>query len=104
MKSIWLTVPAVAALLVAGTASADLALAKKQGCMACHDLEKKVVGPAWNDVAAKYKGDSNAKGTMIESLEKGSRGKWGNIPMPAQARLTAEEREKLAVYVLSLAK
>lgn len=104
MKSIWLTVPAVAALLAAGTASADLALAKKQGCMACHDLEKKVVGPAWNEIAAKYKGDAHAKATLQESLEKGSRGKWGNVPMPPQARLTAAEREQLAAFVMSLAK
>ena len=52
---------AAAALLISGQASADLELAKKSGCLACHSVEKKVVGPAWKDVAAKYKGDAGAK-------------------------------------------
>ncbi|MEW5756744.1 MAG: c-type cytochrome [Pseudomonadota bacterium] len=103
MKSFLLTMPAVAAILLSGAAHADLELAKKSGCMACHAVDKKVVGPAWQDVAAKYKGDSSAKATIVSSLENGSRGKWGQVPMPAQKRLTAEERDKLAEYVISLA-
>ncbi len=99
MKAIWLTIPAVAALLVAGNASADLALAKKSGCMACHAIDKKVVGPAWNDVAAKYAGDT---ATIKESIQKGSRGKWGKVPMPPQGRLSEADAETLAAFIAGL--
>ena len=65
MKAKWLMIPAAAAaLLISGQASADLALAKKSGCLACHSIEKKIVGPSWKDVAAKYKGDAGAKDRM----------------------------------------
>jgi len=102
MKAIWLTIPAVAALMFTGVASADLALAKKSGCMACHQIDKKVVGPAWNDIAAKYQGESDAKATIVESLKKGSRGKWGKVPMPPQGRLSDADAETLADFILTL--
>jgi len=102
MKAIWLTIPAVAALLIAGTASADLALAKKSGCMACHAIDKKVVGPAWNEIGAKYSAEADGKATVLASIQKGSRGKWGKVPMPPQGRLSAENAEKLAAYIMTL--
>ncbi len=102
MKAIWLTIPAIAALLVAGTASADLALAKKSGCMACHAIDKKVVGPAWNDIGAKYSNESDGKASILASIQQGSRGKWGKIPMPPQGRLTTKNAEKLAAFILTL--
>ncbi len=102
MKAIWLTIPAVAALLVAGTASADLALAKKSGCMACHAIDKKVVGPSWNDIGAKYSAEADGKAAVLASIVDGSRGKWGKVPMPPQKRISAENADKLAAFILTL--
>lgn len=75
---------AVAGLMVAGSAMAtDMPdLAKKNGCTACHTIDKKVVGPAWMDVAKKYKGDAGAEAKLITKVSKGGGGVWGATPMP----------------------
>lgn len=102
MKSI-LIGAGVSALLFSGVAAADLDLAKKSGCLACHSVEKKVVGPAWKDVAAKYKGDAGAKATLIEKVKKGGKGNWGAAPMPPYSpRVSDANIEKLVDFVLSL--
>lgn len=84
-----------------------LALAKKSGCLACHAVDHKVIGPAWKDVAARYRGDAGARGKLIEKVSKGGSGNWtavtGGLPMPANApRVPAENIEKLVDFVLSL--
>ena len=96
MKAKWLIVPAAAAaLLISGQATADLALAKKSGCLACHSVEKKIVGPGWKDVAAKYKGDAGAKDRMIGKVAKGGKGNWtkitGGAPMRSEERRVGKE-------------
>lgn len=88
-------------------ASADLALAKKSGCLACHSIEKKVVGPAWKDVAARYKGKAGARAALIAKVKKGGKGKWtdvvGNAVMPPYSpRVKDADIEKLVDFVLSL--
>jgi len=109
MKAKWLSVPVAAAILaISGQASADLELAKKSGCLACHSVEKKVVGPAWKDVSAKYKGDAAAKATLVEKVKKGGKGNWtevtGGAPMPPYSpRVKDEDIEKLVSFVLGLA-
>ncbi|MEW5755529.1 MAG: c-type cytochrome [Pseudomonadota bacterium] len=104
-KILTATVVPVVMLLAGAQAHADaLELAKKSGCMACHAVDKKVVGPSWNDVSDKYKGDATAKDTLVASITNGSRGKWGNVPMPAQKRVTAEEAATLADFIISLKK
>ena len=108
MKSKMLAISAAAAILaVSGTAQADLDLAKKSGCLACHSVDKKVVGPAWKDVAAKYKGDANAKATLIHKVKKGGKGNWtkvtGGAPMPPYSpRVKDADIEKLVDFVMSL--
>ncbi len=103
-----LAISAAAAILaVSGTAQADLDLAKKSGCLACHSVDKKVVGPAWKDVAAKYKGDGGAKATLVEKVKKGGKGNWtkvtGGAPMPPYSpRVKDADIEKLVDFVLSL--
>jgi cytochrome c len=100
---------AAAALMISVQANADdgLALAKKSGCLACHSVEKKVVGPAWKDVAAKYKGDAGAKARLVEKVKKGGKGNWtavtGGAPMPPYSpRVKDEDIAKLVDFVLSL--
>ena len=94
-------------LVLSSAALADLDLAKKSGCLACHSVEKKVVGPSWKDVAAKYKGQADAKATLITKVKKGGKGNWtevtGGAPMPPYSpRVSDADIEKLVDFVLSL--
>jgi len=101
MKSI--VIAAAAALaLTAGVASADQALAQKSACMSCHQLAKKVVGPALNDIAKKYKGDAKAADHLVTVIKKGGKGVWGPVPMPPHPQVSDDNAKKLADWVLSL--
>lgn len=86
---------------------AGLDLAKKSGCLACHALDRKVVGPPWNDVAKRYASDPNAKSKLIIKVSKGGRGSWtelvGNVAMPPYSpRVSDDNIAKLVEFVLSL--
>ncbi|MDH4394877.1 MAG: c-type cytochrome [Limnobacter sp.] len=83
------------------TASADEGLAKSKACLACHQIDKKVVGPAFKDVSAKYKGNAGAAAMLATKIKGGGKGVWGPVPMPAQ-NVTDEEAAKLAKWVLAL--
>jgi cytochrome c len=101
MKAI--VIAAAAALaLTAGIASADEALARKSACMSCHQIDKKVVGPAFKDVAKKYKGDAKAEEHIVGVIKKGGKGVWGPIPMPPHPQVSDDNAKKLAAWVLSL--
>ena len=97
---------AAAALACAGTAQAQdaTALLQKSGCTACHAIDKKVVGPAYVDVAAKYKGDTKAPAMLIEKVKKGGSGVWGPVPMPPNAAVKDDDIKKMVAYILSLKK
>jgi len=106
MKNL-VNISAAAALLVSSAAFADLDLAKKSGCLACHSIEKKIVGPAWKDVAARYKGKPDARKILIGKTAKGGRGSWtkitGGAPMPPYSpRISDENIAKLVDFILSL--
>lgn len=95
------------ALLVSANVQADLELAKASGCLACHSVETKVVGPAWKDVAAKYAADPTAKAALVEKVKKGGKGNWtqvtNGVPMPPYSpRVSDANIEKLVNFVLSL--
>ena len=100
MKAVYVAVMAAAGIVMAGQAQADEALAKSKNCMACHAVDKKLVGPAYKDVAAKYKGDAKAPAMLAEKIKAGGKGVWGQIPMPPN-NVTPEEASKLAAWVLS---
>ena len=89
-----------AGLGVAGQAMADEALAKAKNCMACHAIDKKLVGPAYKDVAAKYKGDAGAVDKLASKVKAGGKGVWGEIPMPPN-NVTPDEAKKLVTWILS---
>lgn len=94
---------AAAVLLAAsGSAMADQAMAQKKACLSCHQVEKKVVGPALKDVANKYKGDAKAAEHLTTVIQKGGKGVWGNTPMPPQPMVKPDEAATLAKWVLSL--
>lgn len=82
-------------------AMADQALAQSKNCMACHAVDKKLVGPAFKDVAAKYAGQKDATDKLAAKIIKGGSGVWGPIPMPANAQVNDAEAKKLAAWVLA---
>ena len=102
MKLITVSLLVAAGLLSAGAAQADEALAKAKNCMSCHSVDKKIVGPAYKDVAKKYAGDKAAEGKLAEKVIKGGKGAWGEVPMPPNAQVKPEEATKLVKWVLSL--
>ncbi len=81
---------------------ADLALATSKNCMACHTTDKKLLGPAYKDVAAKYAGDKTAADKLATKIQKGGAGVWGPVPMPANTQVSDAEAKKLAAWVLSI--
>ena len=98
-----LAIIATAAVLLAGQASASEALAQKSGCLACHGVDKKVLGPAFKDVGAKYKGDKGAEAKLVAKVKAGGSGVWGPMPMPANSPQVKDEDIKSIVHwVLSL--
>jgi cytochrome c len=92
----------LAAAAVASTpALANEELAKKNACTACHAIDKKLVGPAYKDVAAKYKGDKDAFAKLAKKIREGGVGVWGQVPMPANPQVNEQEAMSLAKWVLS---
>ncbi|MGE4159061.1 MAG: c-type cytochrome [Planctomycetota bacterium] len=77
-------------------------LAERRGCMVCHKIDTKVVGPAYVEVANKYRGDNEAASKLVEKVMKGGSGVWGQIPMPPQAQLSPEDARQLVAWVLAL--
>ncbi|GAC1527678.1 MAG: cytochrome C-551 [Ramlibacter sp.] len=90
------------ALAAAGPALADQALATSKNCMACHAVDKKLVGPAYKEVAAKYAGQAGAADKLAVKIQKGGSGVWGPVPMPANTQVNEAEAKQLANWVLSL--
>jgi cytochrome c len=88
------------AVTAAAPAFAQADLAQKKNCMACHAVDKKLVGPAYKDVAAKYAGQKDAADKMAQKIMKGGSGVWGSVPMPANPQVTDAEAKQLAQWVL----
>jgi cytochrome c len=82
-------------------ALADLALATARNCMSCHHLDKKVVGPAYKDVAAKYRADKTAPARLATKIIEGGGGAWGVVKMPSNPQVSEAEAKKLATWILS---
>lgn len=107
MKSLLITAAMATGLLVSAPAMANLELAKKSNCMACHAVDKKVVGPGFQEVAKKYAGDASAAATLAKRIKGGSAAnggqKWGGMPMPAN-NVSDADASTLAKWVLAGAK
>lgn len=100
-------VPAVAAKpeVKVGSAVSEedaMRLAKNNNCLVCHAIDRKLVGPAWRDVAAKYRANSDAEAMLMNKIAKGGSGAWGSVVMPSYPRISEAERKILAGFVLSL--
>ena len=101
---------AATALFAAGAAHAALdnaqaeAMMKKNGCAACHAVDKKIVGPAYVDVAAKYKGNKDAQAMLAKKVKDGGVGVWGQIPMPPNSAVPQGDIDQLVAWILTLKK
>lgn len=107
MKACWMGVVAAAGLMVAGSAFAadETALAQKSGCMACHQVAAKVVGPAYKDVAKKYAADKNAVDNLTKKVIAGGKGVWGEVAMPPKggnASIKDEDIKKVVAWIMTL--
>ena len=90
-----------AAAVVAVPAQADEALAKKHNCLACHTVDKKLVGPSYKEIAKKYKGQ-NVAAQLEQKVKKGGQGVWGPVPMPPNAAVPDADIKKLVDWILKL--
>ena len=109
MKAVLVSLAGVA-LFASGAAQAALdnakaeAMMKKDGCAACHSIDKKIVGPSYLDVAAKYKTDKNAVAMLTKKIKEGGSGVWGQIPMPPNAAVPEADVKELVTWILELKK
>ena len=91
----------IAAVSMTAPAFADQALATSKNCMACHAVDKKLVGPSYQDVAKKYAGQKDAADKLAAKISKGGSGVWGPVPMPANPQVNEADAKKLAAWVLA---
>jgi cytochrome c len=103
MKS-WARWSFISAGLIAGAGSALASedLARKSGCFACHAIDRKVIGPSYRDIAAKYRGDAGAEARLVEKLRSGGAGTWGEIFMPPVQSAPEGDIKILVKWVLSI--
>jgi cytochrome c len=101
MKRLALVLAAAAAVPASLPAHAQEELAKKHACLACHAVDKKLVGPSYKDVAAKYRGDAGAEAKLVDKVKKGSQGTWGQVPMPPNANVPDADVRALVNWILS---
>lgn len=97
---IW-ALPWVLACMPVWSADPAEAIAQSSGCLSCHAKAEKIVGPSFVSIADKYRGDKDAMAALAQSIQNGSRGKWGRVPMPAHASLSQADLKTLAQWVLA---
>lgn len=101
MKHLVLSLAAAAAIPASFPASASEELAKKHACLACHATDRKLVGPSYKEVAAKYRSDPSAEARLVDKVKKGSQGTWGQVPMPPNASVPDGDVRALVKWILS---
>jgi cytochrome c len=101
MKKSALIIAALGVAFTAAPAMANLELATKSACTACHQVDKKLVGPAYQEVAAKYKGNAKAEALLIDKVKKGGVGVWGQVPMPPNVNVKDDDIKTLVKWVLA---
>lgn len=104
IRSLRMMVAALVAVTVPVAASASMDMAKKHNCVACHAPDKKLVGPSFKDVAAKYKADAGAAAKLVQKVKKGGGGVWGPVPMPPNAAVPDADVGALVSWILAGAK
>lgn len=92
---------ALGLMTVSGTVLASPELAKQKNCLACHQVDKKLVGPSYQEIAAKYKGDKDAVAKLAKKIREGGVGVWGQVPMPANPQVNEQDALTLAKWVMA---
>ena len=101
MKRLIAASAATLGLLLAGGAQADEKLAQSNGCMTCHQIDKKVLGPSYKEVAAKYKGDKAAEANLVKKVKEGGKGAWGDMIMPPNAHVKDADIQTIVKWILA---
>ena len=101
MKRLFAAFAVLAGLTLGFQARADEKLAQASGCMTCHGVDKKVIGPSYKEVAAKYQGDKTAEANLIKKVKSGGQGVWGPTPMPPNPHVKDEDIKILVQWILS---
>jgi cytochrome c len=101
MKSAFVALAAIS-VLAAGNAAASEKLAQSSGCMTCHAIDKKTIGPGYKEVAAKYRTDKGAEANLVKKVKAGGSGVWGATPMPPNAHVKDDDIKAIVHWVLTL--
>ena len=102
MKKVFVACALTAGLTLAGSAQANEKLAQASGCMTCHGIDKKVIGPSYKEVAAKYRADKGAEAALIQKVKAGGKGVWGETPMPPNAHVKDDDIKSIVQWILAL--
>ena len=102
MKAVITLIAAAAGLALGAPAQANEALAKTSGCLACHTMDKKLIGPSYKEIADKYRKDKGAEANLIKKVKDGGKGAWGDIPMPPNGHVKDPDIKALVEWILSL--
>ena len=101
MKRVLVALSVAAAMAVTVTAQANEKLAQSSGCMTCHGVDKKIIGPSNKEIAEKYRGDKGAQAALEKKVKAGGKGVWGETPMPPNAHVKDEDIKTLVAWVLA---
>ena len=101
MKCLIAASAATLGLLLAGGVQADEKLAQANGCLTCHQIDKKILGPGFKEVAAKYRGDKAAEANLVKKVKDGGKGAWGDMVMPPNAHVKDADIAMLVKWILS---
>ena len=101
MKTLVIAAVGLMASTLTLSARADQALAQSKNCMACHAVDKKLVGPSYKDIAKKYGGQKDAAARLAEKIIKGGSGAWGAVPMPANPQVSQADAQKLVTWIMA---
>ena len=101
MKQLLAVAVAASALIAGNAALANEKLAQASGCMTCHGTDKKIIGPSYKEVAAKYRNDKQAEANLFQKVKAGGKGAWGETPMPPNAHVKDDDIKTLVRWILS---
>ena len=101
MKTSLIFATSLALLSISSVARADQALAQAKNCMACHAVDRKLVGPSYKDISKKYAGQKDAAAMLAGKIIKGGAGAWGAVPMPANPQVSEAEAQRLVTWIMA---
>lgn len=101
MKSVIGACAVAAAVALSGAVQANEKLAQSSGCMTCHGVDKKLIGPSYKEIATKYRSDKSAEAALIKKVKGGGKGVWGEMPMPPNPHVKDDDIKTLVQWILA---